>query len=291
MRTLGIVGCGVVGGVLAEYFHKLDSESLLLRRYDPPKGFHDDLSSCDAVFISVPVDTNADGSQDLSHLIKTLNLLSTTLKQPTKIPIFIRSTVLPGTCDLLANGGNPYCEYALQEQPLSLYAMPEFLTERTASDDFLTQPLIVGGRESMPYSTMSLLRDLFPNKPQRLVRNVEAELIKYTHNCFAAVKVNFFNLISEVADDLGVDYSTVRTNAVTVSGYFTPVHTLVPGPDGKTGFGGKCLPKDLKAFLGFLKSKYPTSMPYSIKAVDVENDVRRVVGGISKQDELQGACL
>jgi len=31
-------------------------------------------------------------------------------------------------------------------------------------------------------------------------------------------------------------------------------HTLVPGPDGKKGFGGSCFPKDINAFMTFSES-------------------------------------
>lgn len=32
------------------------------------------------------------------------------------------------------------------------------------------------------------------------------------------------------------------------STYINDVHTQVPGPDGKLGYGGKCFPKDVDAF-------------------------------------------
>ena len=41
-----------------------------------------------------------------------------------------------------------------------------------------------------------------------------------------------------------------------LSGYINDVHTFVPGPDGKFGYGGKCFPKDVNAFTEVTKS-YP----------------------------------
>jgi len=35
------------------------------------------------------------------------------------------------------------------------------------------------------------------------------------------------------------------------SGRINPMHTLVPGIDGKVGFGGKCFPKDINAFINY----------------------------------------
>ena len=37
-----------------------------------------------------------------------------------------------------------------------------------------------------------------------------------------------------------------------MSGYINATHTNVPGPDGKFGYGGKCFPKDVKAFINIL---------------------------------------
>ena len=44
----------------------------------------------------------------------------------------------------------------------------------------------------------------------------------------------------------GEDYEEVRDSVVD-SGWVNKMHTTVPGPDGKFGFGGACIPKDLNA--------------------------------------------
>ena len=69
-------------------------------------------------------------------------------------------------------------------------------------------------------------------------------MAKLVCNSFFAVKVAFFNEIREWADAEGVDWEALM-QAVLSDGRIAHSHTQVPGPDGKRGFGGACLPKDL----------------------------------------------
>ena len=46
----------------------------------------------------------------------------------------------------------------------------------------------------------------------------------------------------------GVDYQKVKEIAFDKFEILGPHMTEVPGPDGNRGFGGKCLPKDIRAF-------------------------------------------
>ena len=46
---------------------------------------------------------------------------------------------------------------------------------------------------------------------------------------------------------MGGNWAKVHTG-VLLSGYINDMHTYVPGPDGKFGYGGKCFPKDVNAF-------------------------------------------
>ena len=77
--------------------------------------------------------------------------------------------------------------------------------------------------------------------------NTEAEITKYAHNVFGALKVTYFNGIYKLCEHLDCDYNKVR-EGVLLSGYINSNHTQVPGPDGKFGYGGKCFPKDVNAF-------------------------------------------
>ena len=220
-RIVGIVGCGVIGGALKAWIEKNTEHKVLVS--DPPKGFNDDLSHCDVIFMSLHVPTEPDGSQDLTLYKSILE------KLPSNTPIFIRTTILPGTSARLS-----------KETGKEVYFMPEFLTERTSLTDFENQDIVFTAH-------VDLLKEIFPNKKYVVMSSVEAEIAKYVHNVFGALKVTYFNAVYDYCQTMGADYEKVRSG-VLLSQYISPTHTLVPGPDGKFGYGGKCFPKDTNAF-------------------------------------------
>ena len=220
-RTVGIVGCGVIGGALKAWIEKNTEHKVLVS--DPPKGFNDDLSGCDVIFMSLHVPTEADGSQDLTLYKSILQNL------PSNTPIFIRTTILPGTSQRLS-----------QETGKEVYFMPEFLTERTSVSDFENQDIVFTAH-------VDLLKEIFPSKKYVVMTSIEAEIAKYVHNVFGALKVTYFNAVYDYCQAMGADYEAVR-RGVLLSQYISPTHTFVPGPDGKFGYGGKCFPKDTNAF-------------------------------------------
>lgn len=234
---IGVIGCGVVGGVLIKYLESRRSpRQLEIRKYDPRLGYSDSMAECNMVFISVPVPTNKNGDQDLGFIHEALTYC------PSSAQIYIRSTVLPGTNDKLGT-----------------ISMPEFLTERTAYQDFLKAPILCGYNNS--------LKELFPEKYIIHVSNMEAETIKYAHNTFGAMKVTYFNLINEICEKYNMDYQNIL-KGVLISGLINETHTSVPGPDGKTGYGGKCFPKDVRAFIKWINGNMDQDPYLFIKKID-----------------------
>ena len=67
-------------------------------------------------------------------------------------------------------------------------------------------------------------------------------------NSFYATKVTFMNQMYDVANELGVDFNQVG-NILSQHPWMGTHHFQVPGPDGKRGFGGPCLPKDTAALV------------------------------------------
>ena len=223
--NIAVVGCGVIGGALIKWVEEHTQHNIL--KIDPPKGLNDDISKADIVFVSIHIPTEADGTQNLATLGEIIESCP-------NVPIFVRTTLLPGTCDKLSKKYNKDVNF-----------MPEFLTERCAVDDFYRQPMIFSNHEDM-------LKEIFVGKKYVVMNSLEAEVTKYAHNVFGALKVTYFNGIKELCDKLKIDYSHVREGAL-LSGYINEPHTMVPGPDGKFGYGGKCFPKDVNAFIGCLK--------------------------------------
>ena len=137
--------------------------------------------------------------------------------------------------------------------------MPEFLTERNWEEDFLnTKIWYIGIPADRDTDEWTLQRErimplddilfAFCASPWiKLAPATELEFVKYARNCFLAVKVAYFNEIASFATKLELDYDKIRRLVVDDS-RIGESHTFVPGPDGKYGFGGACLPKDIKAF-------------------------------------------
>lgn len=242
-KNVGIVGCGIIGNVLKKWLleHNPDVNILIS---DPQKGLNDNLSSADVIFISVHIPTKQDGTQDLDVLYEIIPTL------PDK-PIFIRTTVLPGTCDELSRKFNK-----------KIYFMPEFLTERTAYLDFCAQPMIFTAETD-------LLKSIFKDKKYIEMTNIEAEITKYTHNVFGALKVTYFNCIYDLCANMEANYKKVQ-QGILVSGYINHHHTMVPGPDGQFGYGGKCFPKDVDAFVKMVENTHLHTLLKDLKHINRE---------------------
>ena len=163
---IGIVGSGVIGSTFSRWL-KEHTECQQAISY-PPKGINEDLTGCHAFFIGIHIPTEVDGTQDLTLLKQIISGLP-------MAPVFIRTTLLPGTADMLT-----------KELNRPVYFMPEFLTERTAYSDFCSQDVVITGENE-------LLNTIFATKKRLYMTNVEAELTKYAHNVFGAVAVTYFN--------------------------------------------------------------------------------------------------
>ena len=78
------------------------------------------------------------------------------------------------------------------------------------------------------------------------VSTKEAEMIKTFRNSFLATKVSFCNEIYQFCISKGINYNNFIKIACNDK-RLTHSHTLVPGPEGKFGFGGTCFPKDISS--------------------------------------------
>lgn len=237
LTRLGFIGLGMVGN--ATYMAATESRAMC-SRYDPEKGFTDSMKGCQFVFVAVPVPTTLESKQDYSILIESIKRA---LSESPRAQILIRSTVLPGTVTRLRK----LIGYK------NIHSMPEFLSERTWAEDMDRLPVLTSysGDLTGIFVGKEILKTDTPE---------EAELIKYTHNSFAAMKVEFFNQIHDFCQFSELDFEKVADYTTKVSPFISAHHTQVPGPDGQEGYGGHCLPKDTKAFAYFLGSKLLTEV-------------------------------
>lgn len=234
---IAIVGHGFVGKAV-DYGFPVDNKILI----DPQYGSSvEDLKgqSIDVAFICVPTPMSKDKKIN-GNIVKDC---VTYLKENTNTAIIaIKSTITPDIVKELQQG----------EKGSRVIFNPEFLMERTYKDDFVNPDFHVFGGEKKTAEALLRIYEKYSKCkpcPVYFVTGAEASLIKYGINSFLASKVLWFNQFLDVVDQHGGDYTNV-INAITSDERITSSHTLVPGHDGKRGFGGACFTKDTAALLG-----------------------------------------
>ena len=234
---VGIIGNGFVGEAQAFAFSPISE----LRIYDisPDRASHslDEVHDSDFIFVSVPTPMFKNGKQDLSYI-------NTVFDKGKEGPIYIiKSTILPGTTEKII----------LKHKKLKIIFSPEFLTERTAKIDMLTQSrIILGGQKKWTSSVKKLFERRFKNKNIIQTDSKTAELIKYMNNSFLATKVSIMNEFKLLSNKIGTDWDDAL-NGFASDGRIGDSHLDVPGHDGKLGYGGTCFPKDVNAIISFAK--------------------------------------
>ncbi|HBM45788.1 MAG: UDP-glucose/GDP-mannose dehydrogenase dimerization [Parcubacteria group bacterium GW2011_GWF2_38_76] len=260
---IGVAGVGMVG-VQAERWFK--SKGFEVFAYDKFKniGKEEDLQKADLIFLCLPtphkdkVNTGVDISVFFDFLKK--------FKEP-KIFV-IKSTVPPGATE------------AIQKKfPKHKFLhSPEFLTEATAWKDF-SKPVfqLLGYTEKSKDVAQNVL-DILPRskKTNLLMKSSETEVFKFARNAFFAVKVVFANQIYDICKSFGGDYDIIKN--LMLSDPWIGGHHLEVIHKGYRGFGGKCLPKDLKTFIKVFKTK--KLKPELFEATDRIND------GLIKKQKL-----
>jgi len=236
---VGVIGNGFVGESQAFAFSP--TSDLRIYDVDPLKATHtkEQIDECDFIFVCVPTPMKRDGSQDLSFIDRVF-------KEATEGPVYIiKSTILPGTTS----------ELSTSYPNLRIVFSPEFLTERTAKLDMLTQArIILGGKSEYTSKVRELFEQRFKNKHIIETDSTTAELIKYMNNTFFATKVSIMNEFKLLSDAIGADWSTALYGFA-ADGRIGDSHLHVPGPDGRLGYGGTCFPKDVNALLTFAEGK------------------------------------
>lgn len=246
---IGIVGNGFVGQATSLFANT--HVQLLIYDIDPskcnPKGLsmNELVHDCDIIFICVPTPMKENGECDTSIvekcIIDILAINEIQKEKKEKNHIVVRSTVPVGFC---AKWGVNH--------------MPEFLTEARWKDDFKeTEQWIVGVADNLDYRDFESRITLLLQQAQQCGQIVSSkkifmdtdstEFIKYVRNCYLAVKLSLCNEFYDFCRVKGIDYN--NTMSVAASDKRIGQHYIgVPGPDGKKGWGGVCLPKDTRSF-------------------------------------------
>lgn len=234
---IGIIGVGMVGEALKKYFEKKGFKLLL---YDKGKnlGSIEEINQADVIFVCVPTPFDKEKGFDLSCVKETCNNI-----KGQKI-IVIKSTVLPGTTEKLQS---KYPQH-------KLLFNPEFLTELTADQDMDYPDRQIIGYTKKSYNVAGDIIQILPLAPfEKILPATEAEIVKYFGNTWFSTKVVFANQMYDLCQKLGINYDRIMETAAADKrigrSHLKVVHK------GYRGYGGKCLPKDIKALIQFANEK------------------------------------
>jgi UDPglucose 6-dehydrogenase len=149
-----------------------------------------------------------------------------------------KSTVPVGTAERLRS--------RLAESGASLVWNPEFLREGYAVADTLRPDrIVVGAAEPADAERLAALYapQIWAGTPLLVTDFATAELVKVAANAFLATKISFINAMADLCEATGADVEALAT----AIGHDDRIGAkfLRAG----IGFGGGCLPKDLRAFI------------------------------------------
>ncbi len=190
-------------------------------------------------FIAVGTPGQPDGSADLSAVFQVAQKVAQAMNGFRIIAT--KSTVPVGTAARIQALVSEQTEH-----PFSVVSNPEFLKQGSAVNDFLKpERVIVGADDSRAFDLMQELYAPFLRTGNPIISMdvASAEMTKYVANAFLATKISFINEMSRLCESVGADIELVRAGICTDSRIGR--HFLFPG----IGFGGSCLPKDVKALL------------------------------------------
>jgi len=259
-----------IDAIIAEQ-HKLSSISATTNSMDA-------VTKTEISIIAVGTPSSPQGHLDLKYIFKVAENIGKAIKDKEEFHIAaIRSTVLPGTCDKVADiiekasGKKRNVGFAIVDNP-------EFLREGSAVKDYYNPPLTLIGSDNI--DAANKVADLYRQLPGEIVITDlrVAEIMKYVNNTYHALKISFANEVGNVCSELGIDSHKVmeifcKDKQLNISNYY-----FKPG----FAYGGSCLPKDLGGFKTLAHDLYVKTPVIDGIGITNENQIERATDLILK---------
>ena len=227
--------------------------------------------------ICVGTPSRRNGSLESTYLERVIEEIGNALVDHAAYHVVaVRSTLLPG---VLEGRLIPLLERASGRtvgRDVGVCVNPEFLREGSAIRDFLAPPFTIVGETDSRAGDVLLGAYAHLNAPVHRVRPDEASMVKYASNAYHALKVAFANEIGALSQQLDIDGRQVMRVFCEDRDLNISARYLTPG----FGFGGSCLPKDLRA-LNYVAKDRDLSTPL-LSSVIPSNDahIARVVDAV-----------
>ncbi len=225
------------------------------------------IKNCDMIFVTVGTPQKSNGEIELAMIKKATSTIGKFLKKNKNKPIiFIKSTVIPGTIQdvivpiLEKNSGKK------NNNDFGIISNPEFLQESNAIHDTKFPHAIVLGGEDTKFMKRAerFFSKMFSGVPIIKTNYQSAEMIKYANNSFLATKITFINQLSNICQSIPGSNIDDIARGIGLDPRIGKLF-LNAGP----GYGGSCLPKDMKALINFSESIGIT--PTLLNAVEKTN--------------------
>ncbi|MFC9326746.1 UDP-glucose dehydrogenase family protein [Kitasatospora sp. NPDC057015] len=235
----------------------------------------------DVHFLCLGTPQRAGGSAaDTSQLDAAVEALAPLLTR--ECLVVGKSTVPVGTAGRLADR---LVELAPAGRAVDLAWNPEFLREGFAVKDTLSPDrLVLGVRTGRAERTLREIYRPLGEVPVVVTDFATAELVKSAANSFLATKISYINAMAEVCEAVGADVLALAealSHDDRIGRRF-----LSPG----IGFGGGCLPKDIRAFAARAEELGVGSALAFLGEVDAINGRRRA-RAVELARELAGGTL
>ncbi len=214
----------------------------------------------DVCIIAVGTPQNSDGSVDFSFVINACKDIAKAMNKEKMI--VIKSTVPPKSFESFERIIKENTVYTFE-----LVSNPEFLSQGSAVKNFLNPDRLIIGTTSQ--RAREIMKKIYSHCPEKIINmDIESALmVKYTANAFLAMKISFINEISNLAEKIGADINIIK------EGIGTDRRIGKDFLNAGLGYGGSCLPKDIKALIN-IGENLNTDMSI-LKAVDYTNSLQR----------------
>lgn len=243
IKSVGVIGHrGMVGKTVFDYF--ANTKKYTVYGYSKThQQVKDAVNNADIVFVCVPTPFDwTSGKFDGSIVDNALaDIASGRI-------VVIKSTIPIGTTERLQ----------AKYPELKILFNPEFLSEATAYGDFVNPDRQFIGITEQSKSVGIQVLNLLPESAYGAIMPAkEAELLKYINNLHGTLAVIEANHYYDVCEKEGLDYERVIKAAEASKWVGVPMgrqyHNVMH--KGFRGFGGKCFPKDINAWLEYCKEK------------------------------------
>tara|TARA_B100001093_G_scaffold421610_1_gene413958 strand:- start:117 stop:827 length:711 start_codon:yes stop_codon:yes gene_type:complete len=234
MMKVAIIGYGVVGKATEQILFN-NNRSMLCGIHDPEQDLKCNYKDADVVFICTP-------TNEVEKYLKELK---------NKPYVFVRSTI----------------PFALVKNT-DFAVWPEFLTERTWQHDALNPTtLVIGGNVDQK----QMLVELTGWTEWHLTENNIAAFMKNATNTFYCMKISYANMLYDTCQEEGMSFNELK-HCLKQDARMGDTHWDVPGPDRHTGYGGKCLPKNLT----MMKDQISSDSKKVLEQIEIYNTLIRM---------------